>query len=103
VVLPEPPAVDSDAEEDEAEEDVDGDNNDILAELPDDTEVRFFTPLSAPSDRYVLTGNRTRTHSTDLLGEPAPQSLRCSPSKTLSSGELPFTSGYSYLPALDPA
>jgi hypothetical protein len=45
VVLPEPEIVthgaESDVEEDEAEEDVDGDSNDILAELPDDTDVRL--------------------------------------------------------------
>jgi hypothetical protein len=42
VVLPDPVTVggaDSDAEDDPAEEDVDGDENDILADLPDDSEV----------------------------------------------------------------
>jgi hypothetical protein len=40
-VLPEPPVngADSDAEEDDAEEAVDADDNDILADLPDETEV----------------------------------------------------------------
>jgi hypothetical protein len=48
VVLPEAPHVDSDVEEDEEEEAVDGDENDILAGLPDDTEVShpFFTLTS---------------------------------------------------------
>lgn len=37
--MPEPPTADSDAEDEQEDEAVDADDNDVLADLPDDTEV----------------------------------------------------------------
>jgi hypothetical protein len=52
VVMPEPP-VESDEEVEEDEENVDGDDGDILADLPDDTEVRHNIPCPSKSPSLI--------------------------------------------------